>query len=44
MRLHKELEALLFSSGRKMTVEELAKLTRDNEEDIALALHEIKKR
>ncbi|MBD3309948.1 hypothetical protein GF351_01880, partial [Candidatus Woesearchaeota archaeon] len=42
--LKNEVEALLFSSGRKMTVEELAKLCRTrNLERVKEALEELKK-
>lgn len=39
--LKQRLEALLFSSGRSMSVEELSKLCRASEEDILKALKEI---
>jgi segregation and condensation protein B len=37
-----KLEALLFSSGRKMSLEELSKLTRAEESEIQKALEELK--
>ena len=43
MELKKKIEALLFASGRKMTVEELAKLVRTRKkEEVAEALAELK--
>ena len=41
--LKKKLEALLFSSGRKMNVEELSKLAHAGHEEIQNALMELKK-
>ena len=40
--LKNKLEALLFSSGRKMPLEELSKLTKSKEDDIKAALAELK--
>src|SRR3989338_3608124 len=41
--LKNKLEALLFSSGRKMGIEELSKLTNERRERIQKALEELKK-
>jgi len=41
--LKNELEALLFSSGRKMDVEELSKLSRAKPDEVQSALAELKK-
>lgn len=41
--LKNKLEALLFSSGRKMDIEELSKLTNERRERIQKALEELKK-
>jgi len=41
--LKQKLEALLFSSGRKMNMEELSKLSRSNPEDIQKSLMDLKK-
>ena len=41
--LKKKVEALLFSSGRKMSLEELSKLCRQSPEDIKTTLDELKK-
>jgi segregation and condensation protein B len=38
-----KIEALLFSSGRKMNIEELAKICRVNSEGISMTLQELKK-
>ena len=40
--LKNKLESLLFSSGRKMSIEELSKLSRSNPDDIKKALVELK--
>src|SRR3989338_7465866 len=40
--LKNKLEALLFSSGRKMSTEELSKLTRSKPEEISNFLSELK--
>ena len=41
--LKNKLNALLFSSGRKMSIEELSKLTRAREDEMQSALEELKK-
>jgi len=41
--LKKKLEALLFSSGRKMSIEELSRLTNSRTGDIQKSLEELKK-
>ena len=41
--LKSEIEALLFSSGRKMSIEELSKLSRKKPEEVQNALVELKK-
>ena len=41
--LKNKLNALLFSSGRKMSIEELSKLTRAGEDEAQSALEELKK-
>ena len=40
--LKSKLEALLFSSGRKMDIEELSKLVRSNPDKIQESLTELK--
>ncbi|MBI2134936.1 SMC-Scp complex subunit ScpB [Candidatus Woesearchaeota archaeon] len=40
--LKNKLEALLFSSGRKMSIEELSKLARAREDEVQSALEEMK--
>jgi len=40
--LKNKIESLLFSSGRKMSIEELSKLSRSNPDDIKQALVELK--
>ncbi|MBI2208320.1 SMC-Scp complex subunit ScpB [Candidatus Woesearchaeota archaeon] len=41
--LKNKLDALLFSSGRKMSVEELSKLAKAKEDEVQAALEELKK-
>ena len=41
--LRNKLDALLFSSGRKMSLEELSKLARAREDEVQSALQELKK-
>ncbi len=41
--LRNKLDALLFSSGRKMSLEELSKLARAGEDEVQSALQELKK-
>ena len=41
--LKNKLNALLFSSGRKMSIEELSKLARAREDEVQSALEELKK-
>ena len=42
--LSKEIEAILFAAGRKVSLEELAKLCKSNNDDILQALNELKKK
>ena len=43
MDLRKEIESLLFSSGKVMTEKELAELTQNKEKDVAKAMEDLKK-
>ncbi|MCX6709805.1 MAG: SMC-Scp complex subunit ScpB [Candidatus Woesearchaeota archaeon] len=43
VEIRKKVEALLFSSGRKMTASELAKLSHENEDSVRKSLESLKK-